>query len=157
VTGHGEWAIANWVKSSTQFPISYSQLPITYYPLPITYFPSMPLIKVQTSIPAPDPALTETLLKQLSASLAKHVGKPESYVMTAFEPEVAMTFGGTVAPTCYIEVKNVGSMSSAQTKAMSQDFCQQISATLAIPPNRIYIEFNDAKGAMWGWNGSTFG
>ncbi len=117
----------------------------------------MPLIKVQTSIPNPDPALTETLLKQLSASLAKHVGKPESYVMTAFEPEVAMTFGGNLGPTCYIEVKNIGSMTSAQTKAMSQDFCQKISDTLAIPQNRIYIEFNDAKGAMWGWNGSTFG
>ncbi|MHC5831224.1 MAG: phenylpyruvate tautomerase MIF-related protein, partial [Nostoc sp.] len=26
-----------------------------------------------------------------------------------------------------------------------------------VPKNRIYIEFADAKGAMWGWNGKTFG
>lgn len=117
----------------------------------------MPLIKVQTSIAAPDKSQVDSLLKQLSASLAKHTSKPESYVMTAFEPEVAMTFGGTSDPTCYIEIKSVGTMSSAQTKAMSQDFSQQIEQALGIPANRTYIEFADARGAMWGWNGSTFG
>jgi len=40
---------------------------------------------------------------------------------------------------------------------MSQDFCQQIHEHLGVAPNRIYIEFADAKGSMWGWNGSTFG
>ncbi len=116
----------------------------------------MPLIKVQTSI-APAASQVESLLKTLSASLAKHTGKPESYVMTALEPGIAMTFGGTTAPVCYIEVKNVGTMSPAQTKAMSQDFCQTVSDAIAVPTNRIYIEFTDAKGYLWGWNGSTFG
>jgi len=116
----------------------------------------MPLIKVQTSI-APDSAQVELLLKTLSAKLAKHTGKPESYVMTAFEPGVVMTFGGTSDPVCYIEVKSVGTMSAAQTEAMSQDFCQIVSEAIAVPPDRIYIEFADAKGCMWGWNRSTFG
>jgi phenylpyruvate tautomerase PptA (4-oxalocrotonate tautomerase family) len=116
----------------------------------------MPLIKVQTSI-APNPSQVEALLKQLSASLAKHTSKPESYVMTALEPDVAMTFGGTTEPVCYIEVKSVGTMSAAQTQAMSQDFCQTISTAIGVPINRIYIEFADAKGYLWGWNGSTFG
>jgi phenylpyruvate tautomerase len=117
----------------------------------------MPLIKVQTSVSQHDPSQVETLLKSLSASLAKHTGKPESYVMTAFEAGVPMTFAGTFDPVCYVEVKSVGSMSPAQTKAMSQDFCQTISEAIAVPMNRIYIEFADAKGFMWGWNGSTFG
>ncbi|NJL44868.1 MAG: hypothetical protein HC922_02185 [Leptolyngbyaceae cyanobacterium SM2_3_12] len=63
----------------------------------------MPLIKVQTSVAAPAPAQVEAMLKDLSASLASHLGKPESYVMTAFEPGVPMTFGGTTEPVCYIE------------------------------------------------------
>jgi len=117
----------------------------------------MPLIKVQSSVNAPESTAVEELLKILSSKLAKHMGKPESYVMTAFEPNVAMTFGGTVEPTCYMEVKNIGTMSPAQTKAMSQDFCQMINEKLDVPINRIYIEFADAKGSMWGWNGSTFG
>ncbi|MBF2080511.1 MAG: hypothetical protein IGR76_18835 [Synechococcales cyanobacterium T60_A2020_003] len=117
----------------------------------------MPLIKVQSSVTAPDAAAVTSMLKTLSASLAKHLGKPESYVMTAFEPGVAMTFAGTTDPVCYVEIKSVGQMSSAQTKAMSQDFCDQLSKALGVPTNRIYIEFADARGAMWGWNGSTFG
>lgn len=117
----------------------------------------MPLIKVQTSVANPAPAEVESLLKSLSASLAKHTKKPESYVMTAFEASVPMTFGGTLDPVCYVEVKSVGSFSPAQTQAMSQDFCQQVQQTLGVAQNRTYIEFNDAQGYLWGWNGSTFG
>ncbi|UBF23867.1 hypothetical protein K9N68_19150 [Kovacikia minuta CCNUW1] len=116
----------------------------------------MPLIKVQTSISKPESSQVEALLKNLSASLAKHLGKPESYVMTALESGLSMTFGGTFDPVCYIEVKSVGSMTPTQTKAMSQDFCQQVNQALGVPTNRTYIEFADAKGSMWGWNASTF-
>lgn len=117
----------------------------------------MPLIKVQSSVSAPDRSTVEALLKSLSAKLAQHLGKPESYVMTAFEPDVAMTFAGTTDPVCYIEIKSIGSMSPSQTKAMSQDFCDRVREVLGVPPQRTYIEFADAKGSMWGWNGSTFG
>ncbi|NEO38226.1 MAG: hypothetical protein F6J94_23380 [Moorea sp. SIO1F2] len=117
----------------------------------------MPLIKVQTSIDAPESAAVEGLLKNLSGKLAEHVGKPEAYVMTAFEPGVAMTFAGSFDPVCYVEIKNIGTMKPTQTKAMSQDFCKTINETLGVALNRIYIEFADAQRHMWGWNGSTFG
>ncbi|ASC71378.1 putative ATLS1-like light-inducible protein [Halomicronema hongdechloris C2206] len=116
----------------------------------------MPLIKVQTSIEAPDKSQVESLLKDLSSSLSQHLGKPESYIMTAFEAEVPMTFAGTTDPVCYIEIKSVGTM-GAKTEAMSQAFCSQIEDSLGVPKNRTYIEFADAAGAMWGWNGTTFG
>ncbi|BAY27942.1 macrophage migration inhibitory factor family protein [Calothrix sp. NIES-2100] len=117
----------------------------------------MPLIKVQTSVPAPEKVEVESMLKSLSAKLAKHLGKPEAYVMTVFEPEVPMTFAGTTDPVCYIEIKSIGTMKPEQTQTMSQDFCQQINQALGVPKNRIYIEFADSLGAMWGWNGTTFG
>lgn len=116
----------------------------------------MPLIKVQTSLPAPAATQVDALLKDLSASLASHLGKPESYVMTAFEGGIPMTFGGTSDPACYIEIKSVGTMGT-KTKAMSQAFSAQVENALGIPQNRTYIEFNDSPGSMWGWNGSTFG
>ncbi|MFM7408549.1 MAG: phenylpyruvate tautomerase MIF-related protein [Cuspidothrix sp.] len=117
----------------------------------------MPLIKVKTSVPIPEKSQIQSLLKVLSAKLAQHTGKPESYVMTAFEAEVSMTFAGTTEPVCYLEIKNVGTMKPEQTKAMSQDFCQEINQFLNVPKNRIYLEFTDAKGSMWGWNSTTFG
>jgi phenylpyruvate tautomerase len=117
----------------------------------------MPLIKVQTSVSTPEKAEVEAMLKNLSAKLAKHLGKPESYVMTAFEAEIPMTFAGNTEPVCYIEIKSIGTMKPDQTEGMSQDFCQQINQALGVPKNRIYIEFADGKGAMWGWNGTTFG
>jgi len=116
----------------------------------------MPLIKVQSSVKSADPVAVEELLKSLSAKLASHLGKPESYVMTAFESGVSMSFAGTFDPVCYIEVKNIGTMSPNLTKSMSQDFCQEIEAKLGVPKNRIYIEFSDAQRHLWGWNGSTF-
>lgn len=116
----------------------------------------MPLIKVQTSLPSPDKADVESMLKELSSSLASHLGKPESYVMTAFEGDVPMTFAGSTDPACYIEIKSIGTM-GAKTKAMSQDFCSKVEFTLGVPKNRTYIGFADATGAMWGWNGTTFG
>lgn len=100
----------------------------------------MPLIKVKTSVSTPEKSQIESLLKVLSAKLAQHTGKPESYVMTAFEAEVPMTFAGTTEPVCYLEIKSVGTMKPEQTKAMSQDFCQEINQFLNVPKNRIYID-----------------
>ena len=117
----------------------------------------MPLIKVQTSVSDTAALDIDGLLKSLSASLAKHLGKSDSYVMTAFEANTPMTFGGTSDPACYVEIKSVGTMGGQKTSAMSKAFCEKLSDVLDVPANRIYIEFADAAGAMWGWNGRTFG
>ncbi|PIG93045.1 phenylpyruvate tautomerase MIF-related protein [Gloeocapsopsis sp. IPPAS B-1203] len=117
----------------------------------------MPLIKVQTSIDKLEQSQVQALLQNLSSTLAKHLGKPESYVMTALESGIPMTFAGTLEPVCYIEIKSVGAMKPEQTQKMSQEFCQYINQMLGVNKNRIYIEFADAKGYMWGWNSSTFG
>ena len=115
----------------------------------------MPLIKVKTSS-QPEQEQVNNLLRDLSAKLAQHLRKPESYVMTSFEANVPMTFGGTFDPVCYLEVKSIGQMSRNQTQEMSADFCYTIADNLGVAPNRIYIEYADAEGYQWGWNGSTF-
>ena len=86
----------------------------------------MPLIKIQTSVPNLNNETISQLLETLSAKLADHLGKPESYVMTSLESGLTMTFGGTFEPVCYIEIKNVGSLTPAQTKSISSDFCQEV-------------------------------
>jgi phenylpyruvate tautomerase len=117
----------------------------------------MPLLNIYTSAEAPaDVAKTDALLKDLSARLAKHLGKPEAYVMTCLVPRTRMTFGGSTAPACYAEVKSIGTLSPELTEKMSRDLCEVLGSALGVPANRIYIEFCEARAHLWGYDGNTF-
>jgi phenylpyruvate tautomerase len=115
----------------------------------------MPLIQVFTSA-TPDAGGPNTLLADLSGALAKHFDKPEKWVMTCLVPALPMTFGGTPAQTCFVAVKNVGKVTPEKTREMSADLCARLSHGLGIPQDRIYIEFTDAVGYLWGHDGDTF-
>ena len=117
----------------------------------------MPLIEVRTSAAAPAGAAVASLLGDLSRLLSKRFGKPGRWVMTGLQAGLTMTFGGSAAPAAYVEVKNVGKMSPDDTAALSGDICERLASGLGLPPDRIYIEFADAAGYLWGWNGETFG
>jgi phenylpyruvate tautomerase len=116
----------------------------------------MPLCQVFTNVPALAPAAEGALLGELSHLLAERFGKPERWVMTCLVPGLAMTFGGQRAPTAFCAVKNVGTMRPDDTAALSSEICARVSKALGVPQDRIYIEFADAVGHMWGWNGDTF-
>ena len=116
----------------------------------------MPLVQVFTSAAAPADGAKE-LLADLSKLAAASFGKPERWVMTCFVPGLQMTFGGDRAPAAFVTVKNVGKMSGDLTEKLSREICERVSKALGVPFDRIYIDFADAVGAMWGWNGETFG
>lgn len=115
----------------------------------------MPLIQVFTSVDVP-PDRVSALLGALSITLATHLAKPERYVMTRLAPPAPMTFGGSDAPACYAEVKNIGTMTPEQTEKLSAAISAQLGAALGVPADRTYIEFSDAKPHLWGYDGSTF-
>ncbi|WP_320664757.1 phenylpyruvate tautomerase MIF-related protein [Prochlorococcus sp. MIT 1223] len=112
----------------------------------------MPLIKIQTSLKSIDDS--DKFLTALSSELAKSTGKPESYVMTILQTNIPMTFGGSNDPSCFIEIKSIGSLKPAE---MSKSFCSLVSRATNIPSNRIYIAFEDVSPSKWGFNGNTFG
>ena len=115
----------------------------------------MPLFNLFTS--AELPSDRAAWLGQLSRALAKALDKPEEYVMVIANPRPEMTFGGTGDPACYAELKNVGRLSAAEVESLSAQLCQALSVALSVPADRIYIEFTNADGALWGWDGTTFG
>jgi len=118
----------------------------------------MPLLSIRTSAPAPAAAELDGLLREISGRIAAHLGKPEAYVMTAFEGGVAMTFAGSAAePVAYLELKSVGRLSPQITTAISADLCGLVEERLGVPAARTYIEFAAAEGYLWGWNRRTFG
>jgi len=118
----------------------------------------MPLIQVFTSAAAPADGSKE-LLADLSKLAAASFGKPERWVMTCLVPGLPMTFGqdDAAAPAAFVTVRNVGKMGGDLTEKLSQEICGRVSRALDVPFDRIYIDFGDAVGAMWGWNGETFG
>jgi phenylpyruvate tautomerase len=117
----------------------------------------MPLIQVFTSAASPAPADQQALLGELSRLLAARFHKPERWVMTCLCPGLAMTFAGTPAPAAFVAVKNIGQMTPDDTSALSGDICARLTSALGVAPDRVYIDFADAVGYQWGWNGETFG
>lgn len=115
----------------------------------------MPLLQIQTSAKGTHGA-PAGLLKTLSAALAKGLGKPESYVMVAFESDAELLFGGTSEPACYAALKNIGTFTAGQTEHLSALLTQHLSKALGVSPARIYIEFVNAQGHLWGHDGGTF-
>ncbi len=116
----------------------------------------MPLCQVFTNVSVAAPVPRDALLSELSRMLSRHFDKPERWVMTCLVPEVAMTFGGSSAPTAFVVVRNVGTMKPEETAALSRDVCAHLEAAIGVPRDRIYIEFGDGREHLWGWNGGTF-
>ena len=118
----------------------------------------MPLLSLFTSSEGPPPGERAVLLGRLSGLLARELGKPEGYVMVALQPRAEMSFAGKAdAPACYAELKNVGTLGPARVEELSRLLCDELARGLKVPGDRIYIEFTNADGSLWGWNGGTFG
>jgi phenylpyruvate tautomerase len=115
----------------------------------------MPLLKIKTSA-KPSVERASALLADLSRLVAKELGKPEAYVMTAIESGATMTFGGNDAPAAYVELKSIGRFTAEKTKQLSAALCRELEAGLEVPADRTYIEFADGTGYLWGYDGETF-
>jgi phenylpyruvate tautomerase PptA (4-oxalocrotonate tautomerase family) len=116
----------------------------------------MPLLSMVTTAAPAEPEARRRVLTELSALLAEALGKPEAYVMVTLSAPGAMSFGGTETPACYAELKNVGTLPPARIAPLSETLCSAIATQLGVAKDRIYIEFTNADGAFWGWNGATF-
>lgn len=114
----------------------------------------MPYLKIQTNLSV-DADKSKSLLAAASKQLANELGKPERYVMVELTANPTMLFGGTDEPAAYVELKSIG-LPTGQVKNLSQSVAKLLGEALDVQPSRIYIEFTDVKGSLWGWNGSTF-
>ena len=116
----------------------------------------MPLLRIVTSANPPEKTRSP-LLAELSRFVADKLRKPESYVMTSLVTDATMTFAGTPEPACFVELKNIGTFSAEQTATLSAELCTRLEKAIGVPSNRIYIEFTNAQGHLWGHDGETFG
>lgn len=112
----------------------------------------MPYIRVETNVTVPDRA---ACLKKISGLAVDMLGKPEAYVMAVLEPEKPILFGGTDDPAAFVTLGSIG-LPEGRTSELSAAVCAFLHAELAIPENRIYIDFNDIQRHLFGWDGHTF-
>lgn len=114
----------------------------------------MPHLRIQTNQHL-DPDSRQRLLAAASAGVGQALGKAERYVMVTVESDRSMRFAGDDAPCAYMELKSIG-LPESRTPALSRALCDMMREQINVPPERVYIEFTNAKASLWGWNGATF-
>ena len=114
----------------------------------------MPLLQITTNKTLSDTE-QQTIVKDLSASVASMLGKPENYVMVILQTNPAMSFAGPDSPLAYLELKSLG-LPEDKTADFSSALCSLVNEHLSVPQDRTYIEFSSPPRHFWGWNNSTF-
>ncbi len=112
----------------------------------------MPLLKIETNV---NTGNSENLLKKLSHLTASLTGKPEKWVMVSISYNPGMIFAGKTDPLIYAELKSIG-LPVDKTAEISARLMEFLQKELLVPPNRMYVEYSDARSNMWGWNKDTF-
>jgi phenylpyruvate tautomerase len=97
----------------------------------------------------------EDALAELSAAIAKDLGKPERYVMVSIHPGTPLMYSGDTSPAAFGDLSSLG-LSSSQTAGLSATLCGVIERRFGVPPDRTYIVFHNVERSFWGWNGGTF-
>ena len=112
----------------------------------------MPVLKIQTNA---EIAGKEKFMKDATALLSRVLHKPPQYIMILPESGMEMLFGEKTDPAAFVELKSIG-LPEDETAEISAELCSFLENRLGVPQNRMYIEFSNAEGHMFGWNGGTF-
>ena len=111
----------------------------------------MPYINVSTSVKVYDKG---KLLEEISILISSLTNKSRSFVMAKIDDNCKMYFDDCKKPSCYLEIKSIGSLNPSEMAKPISDFVYE---KMGIPLDRIYISFEDVPASLWAWNGRTFG
>jgi phenylpyruvate tautomerase PptA (4-oxalocrotonate tautomerase family) len=114
----------------------------------------MPFLKIQTNAVINEEK-TAAMLKKASRTVVQTLNKPEQYMMVSLETDRAMMFAGTTEPAAFLDLKAIG-LPTQKANELSGRLCELVQSELGVPKDRVYINFADVPGHLWGWNGETF-
>ncbi len=115
----------------------------------------MPMLHLQTTVTVPEDQ-RQDLLAGLSKIVTAAIGKPETCVMIRLD-ETAMLMAGKTGPAAWVEVRSIGGLNAKVNAHLSAKICAFLRQSLAIAPERIYLNFLEIEANQWGWKGETFG
>ena len=110
----------------------------------------MPYINVSTSVNVED---KKKFLEELSLLISSLTNKSKKFVMAKLNDNCQLYFGDQ-DPSCFLEIKSIGSMSPSEMAKPISDFVHE---KMGVPIDRIYINFENVSASMWAWQGRTFG
>ena len=114
----------------------------------------MPYFGIETNVSV-EKKIEQELLKKATVFMAVLLGKPESFVMVSMKYESALVFGGNNRPAAFVRLKSIG-LPKDRCMEFSKKICGFLQQELKIPSDRVFIDFTDLDGNMFGWNEKTF-
>lgn len=96
----------------------------------------------------------EYLKKELGKIVEDIPGKSEKFLMLGFQDKYSLYFKGKKLDYgAFVEVKFFGGVPEDSLKKVTKEICSLYSKELKIPPNSIYVKFEEVDN--WGWNGKN--
>ncbi len=83
------------------------------------------------------------------------LGKPEDFMMVSLEETRPLIMGGDSGPAAFLDLRSIGLPEGAQEE-LSRKLCDLLAISTNLPPDRVYINFQDVKREDWAWNSKTF-
>ncbi|XP_067861595.1 macrophage migration inhibitory factor [Heptranchias perlo] len=100
--------------------------------------------------------IPDVLGEELTAVLAKELGKPKQYIAVHIIPDQMIHFGGSTEPCALGSLSSIGKIGNKQNKTYSKVLFDLVNKHLHISPDRMYIVFQELEAANVGWNSNTF-
>ena len=114
----------------------------------------MPYFKIETN-KSMDSSYAEDFAREATSFACRLLGKPEKYMMVSVRHSATLMFSGFMDPAAYVELKSIG-LQKDKCEGYSKAICEFIESSLKVSPDRIYIDFKNIDGSMFGWNKGIF-
>lgn len=114
----------------------------------------MPYLSILTN-KSLSPSAERAFLAQATERIEALLGKSRAYIMVSIKSGQAMVFGGDSDPAAFVRLKSIG-LDDSQCPELAAALSQMLDAELDIPPDRVFIDFQNLDRARFAWNGKTF-
>ncbi len=111
----------------------------------------MPYLKIETNKKLD---VTKDFLKKISEFTSGLLGKPEKKIMISICSETKMMLDKSTEPLAFIQLKSIG-LPSEKCAEYSRSICEFIESEIGIRSDRLYIDFSNIEGSMFGFNKKT--
>ena len=115
----------------------------------------MPLVKISTSVAAADDK-RDALMAAVSKAIVEILSKPEQYMMVVMDT-APILFAGKKGPAAFVDLRSIGGLTPQANTRLAERLCRLLRESLAIPPDRVYLNFADVPATHWGHDGHTSG